>query len=137
MPGILKFIFKHKLDLVGQVLPPVINTTTGFAALGDKNATAYNEYYEIWTGANDNMDKYYQINRWGPEPEKLWYNLTKADWWTANNGYNGSNACNDLKGRDGQQFHPDVKESDIFYLFATDICRSIFIEYVEDIEVSG
>ena len=38
--------------------------------------------------------------------------LTPLNWWKGHNGYLGSNAANILKGSDGQQFHPNVKETD-------------------------
>ena len=38
--------------------------------------------------------------------------LTPMKWWKGHNGYLGSNAANILKGSDGQQFHPSVRETD-------------------------
>ena len=103
-----------------------------------KNASTKNEWYEIWTGAHDNMDKYLQINSWASEQGKE-YNtdLTSARWWTKDGGHLGSNACNLLKGSDGQQFPPGVSDTDTLYVFATDICRSIYLKYVEDVDVDG
>ena len=59
------------------------------------------------------MDDYLQINKWGPDKDNLWEDLTPANWWTPNNGYNDSNACNLLKGSDGQQFPPYVEGGSI------------------------
>ena len=69
----------------------------------------HNEWYEVYSGANDTMEDYLQINRWGPDEENLWTDLNKANWWTVNGSFEDSNACNLLKGSDGQQFPPYVK----------------------------
>ena len=99
IPGVLQFVFTHKMESVGTLLPPQVNEDSGFAAMMGKNDSADNEYYEIYSGANGNMDKYYQINRWGPTQDDLWHNLTNAYWWDKDGGYNGSNACNELRGK--------------------------------------
>ena len=84
----------------------------------------------MYSGANGHMDdEYLQINRWGKDQENLWEDLTPASWWKENGGPNGSNACNFLKGSDGQQFPPYVKDTDKLYIFQTDVCRSLFITY--------
>jgi hypothetical protein len=91
----------------------------------------------MFTGADDDMDDYYSINRWGPTNGSLFDDLTPALWWEENGGYNGSNACNDLKGTDGQQFHPDVKDDETLWIFQTDLCRNLFIKYKEDQDIDG
>ena len=93
------------------------------------------------------MDDFLQINRWGPDKETLvrvplnsttlYDDLTPSSWWTKDGGPNGSNACNLLKGSDGQQFPPYVKDTDKLYIFQTDVCRSLFITYEKGIDISG
>ena len=83
-------------------------------------------------------------------------NSTKGDpygdfgWWTQNNGYqcfdndsyhrdfcydsnnqilSHSNICNWPRGTDGQQFHPYIKEDERLFIFQTDICRSLYMDY--------
>merc|ERR1712018_152225 len=68
-------------------------------------------------------------------------------WWTQNNGHrcdldraycidkNGNkldntNICNWPRGTDGQQFHPYVKKEERLWIFQTDICRSLYMDYV-------
>ena len=63
--------------------------------------------------------------------------LTPANWWTKNRGPNGSNVCNLLKGSDGQQFPPYVRDTDKLYIFQTDVCRSLFISYEKDKDING
>ena len=83
------------------------------------------------------MSQYLQINRWGEGPDDLWEDLTPARWWTANGSYMGSNACNLLAGSDGQAFPPDVTDDKRYYIFATDICRSLYAEYDSEIDIDG
>ena len=96
------------MDSIGTALPQQIGSerfengsfhgTNGFALFNGKNSTAFNEYYEIRTGADDHMDDYYMIEKWGKEKDTLWDDLTPALWWTENGGLFGSNDCNTLKG---------------------------------------
>ena len=41
-----------------------------------------NDWYEVYSGGNGFMDNYMEINRWGPDAETLWDDLTPANWWT-------------------------------------------------------
>lgn len=139
IPGFLQFIFDNKMSSVGSQLPEtVIDVETGFAALCNKNGSTKNEWYEAWTGTRDHLDQFLQINKWGQDENgALYEDLTRANWWTENGGINGSNACNLLKGSDGQQFPPFVKNDDIFHVFASDICRTIFVTYQNEQDIDG
>ena len=87
-------------------------------------------WYNVSTGLGDEyMETYTEILQWGPEEGKLYDDLTKALWWTANYGYNGSNSANTLRGTDGQQFHPSVQDDEQLWIFSTDLCRSMYLEY--------
>ena len=44
------------------------------------------------TGFSD-MDKYYQLEKWGPTADELYDDLSPAQWWTRNGAFNGSNVC--------------------------------------------
>ncbi len=37
--------------------------------------------------------------------------------------------CNHIRGTDGQQFHPDIREHERLYVFNTDTCASFFLEF--------
>ena len=41
-----------------------------------------------------------------------------------------NNICNWPRGTDGQQFHPYIKKNDRLWIFQTDICRSLYMDYV-------
>lgn len=45
--------------------------------------------------------------------------------------------CNTINGTDGSSFHPQVKRSETLYIFNTDLCRSLFLDYEMDSSVRG
>jgi len=59
----------------------------------------------------------------------LFIELNYAKWWNIDGGYKGSNACNQIEGTDGSQFHPDVKKDEKLWIFSTDLCRSMFLTF--------
>lgn len=75
------------------------------------------------------MSRYVEIEKWGVTMDTLSHNLTSAGWWEVGGGYRGSDACNTLRGTDGQQFHPDVQEDELLWIFQTDLCRVMFTRF--------
>ena len=136
-PGVVQQAFDCYNASMGTLYPAkLLQYDTGFAALNKRNDSAYYEYYSMKTGVED-MDEYYQIDKWGPLQDELYEDLTPARWWTSNGSYKGSNACNLLSGSDGQQFPPGVEDDDKLYVFATDICRSLFAVHQSDEDIDG
>ena len=136
-PGALQLAFDCFNTTMGTLYPPkLIQYDTGFAALNKRNDSAYYEYYSLKTGHTD-MSEYYQIDKWGPLQDDLYEDLSPARWWTRDGSYNGSNACNMLSGSDGQQFPPGIEDDDKLYVFATDICRSLFAVHKSDEDIDG
>lgn len=45
--------------------------------------------------------------------------------------------CNMINGTDGTMWHPDLKISDTLYLFSSDICRSIYAKFKDNVTVEG
>ena len=45
--------------------------------------------------------------------------------------------CNMINGTDGSAFHPTVTRDETLYVFNTDLCRSLFLDYEHDSEVQG
>ena len=138
----------------GLVIPWVIGEC-GFSPFTGKNGTAFQEYgltttssamrltqiltcrwYQTNTG-HDDMDDYMEIEKYGKDEGELFDDLTPLNWWEPNNGYEGSNNCNLLRGTDGQQFHPDITKEEKIWVYQTDICRTIFGEYKEEVEIKG
>ena len=103
-PGCLRYAYDKQKATWVELFPPQIDRDDekGFAAYGYKNGTAMDEYYEFETGADDKMEDYYNVKRYGPKNGTLYDDLTPARWWEENGGYpNGSNICNQLKGNPG------------------------------------
>ncbi len=86
-------------------------------------------WYQVNTGAQ-NRSLYQEIEQWGPYDGEVFYkDLAPLHWWKKNGGYRGSNVCNEIRGTDGTQFHPDVREDDKLYIFSVETCSSIFLEF--------
>jgi hypothetical protein len=45
--------------------------------------------------------------------------------------------CNMINGTDGSQFHPEIDKKEILYVFNTDLCRSLFLEFQKESSVKG
>ena len=136
-PGALQLAFDCFNVTMGTLYPPkLIQYDTGFAAFNKRNDSAYYEYYSLHSGFS-NLDKYSQIDKWGPLPGELYEDLTPAKWWKSDGGYNGSNACNLLQGSNGLQFPPGVTNDDKLYVFSTDLCRSLFTIHKSDNDDDG
>ena len=45
--------------------------------------------------------------------------------------------CHDIKGTDGTQFPPGLKKEQRLWMFVGDLCRSIWVDFVEEVEVRG
>ncbi|KAJ3604826.1 hypothetical protein NHX12_026878 [Muraenolepis orangiensis] len=59
-----------------------------------------------------------------------WNQNRYLDWWT-------SEECNMINGTNGASFHPLVSKKETLYMFSSDLCRSLYATYVEDIIVKG
>ncbi|MEQ2160911.1 hypothetical protein GOODEAATRI_004354 [Goodea atripinnis] len=74
----------------------------------------------------ENGTKVYALN-----PKSFVFVPEKAmSWWS-------SNQSNMINGTDGAVFHPLINRNELLYIFAADLCRSIHLAYVEDVEVKG
>lgn len=92
--------------------------------------------YRVNTGRKD-MDKYLEIEAWGEEMWELYSDLTPASYWNANGGWQGSNECNAIYGSDGTQFPPGFKKEDKRWIFVSDLCRSMYVEFRNKFKQSG
>ncbi|XP_005801042.1 lysosome membrane protein 2-like isoform X1 [Xiphophorus maculatus] len=91
-----------------------------FGLMWKKNGTHEGEFV-FHTGEQNYLD-YGKIDTWN--------GLRKMTWWS-------SNQSNMINGTDGAVFHPLIDRNELLYIFAADLCRSIHLAYVEDVEVKG
>ena len=45
--------------------------------------------------------------------------------------------CHDIKGTDGTQFPPGIKTDQRLWMFVSDLCRSIWVDFEEEVGVQG
>lgn len=106
-------------DSFGMTLPSILPNNT-FGIYYRKNNTEAS-YYSIGTGEK------------GPEDIKWTHsynNMTKLPYW-------GGDKCNMLNGSDGTQFLPGLTKHNSIYVFSSELCRSLRLDYTQDVEVKG
>ncbi|XP_017267884.1 lysosome membrane protein 2a isoform X2 [Kryptolebias marmoratus] len=91
-----------------------------FGLMWKKNGTHEGEFV-FHTGEQNYLD-YGKIDTWN--------GLRQMSWWS-------SNQSNMINGTDGAVFHPLINRNELLYIFAADLCRSIHLAYVKDVEVKG
>ncbi|KAJ0057089.1 hypothetical protein NL108_002022, partial [Boleophthalmus pectinirostris] len=57
-----------------------------------------------------------------------WNGKSSLDWWT-------TDECNMINGTNGASFHPVLSKNEVLYMFSSDLCRSLYAEYEEDVTV--
>ena len=79
--------------------------------------------YEVFTGTGKTAD----FGR-----VRTWENQTMLnDFWVPNS------TCAMVNGTDGSVFPPFVEKSWVMYVFSTDLCRSLFLNYEKEVEHKG
>ncbi|XP_065140482.1 lysosome membrane protein 2a [Paramisgurnus dabryanus] len=91
-----------------------------FGLMYNKNGTHEGEFV-FHTGEQNYMD-YGKIDTWN--------GIRHMTWWSANQS-------NMINGTDGSVFHTFLSRKELLYIFAADLCRSIHLAYVRDMEVKG
>ncbi|EJD75031.1 hypothetical protein LOAG_17741 [Loa loa] len=76
---------------------------------------------EITTGNNNGSVVAGEILNWDG------LKLLPANWWT-------SKQAREINGTDGEIYKPFIKKTDIIYVFAPDLCRSIHLTFAKEIE---
>ncbi|XP_067848532.1 lysosome membrane protein 2-like [Heptranchias perlo] len=107
------------LKLGHKLLPSFIKDCR-FGLFYGMNGTNDGEYV-FNTGKNDYMEFTKIIT---------WKGQKSLSWWT-------SNSSNMINGTDGASFHPLIKKDETLYLFASDICRSLYVMFEKELEVKG
>ena len=110
-----------------SLLPPLpeILADGKFGLWSGRNNTVAHQYYTINTGDRQ-RERYSQVSRFNGETK------LPDNWWSAMGptpslqraGYGGM--CLEIRGTDGQQFHPMVSPGEDMWLFTPDLCRSSY-----------
>lgn len=91
--------------------------------------------FGLFYGKNDTDDGLYRIYR-GNENSKMlgfisaWNNESKLSFWTAD-------SCNMINGTDASLFPPNVQKTDKLYIYSSELCRSVFLKFTEEIDFKG
>lgn len=114
-------LIKDLVDLASPfVTVPELLPNNTFGYLYGKNNSG-DGIFEVFTGRDD-ITKYTQIFKWN--------NMSRVPFW--NDRY-----CNMMNGTDGAQFPPPVTKKDVLYAYTPDLCRSVFLEFGEEVKVRG
>nr|XP_057914231.1 lysosome membrane protein 2c [Doryrhamphus excisus] len=61
---------------------------------------------------------------------ETWNGQSSLNWWTTDD-------CNMINGTNGASFHPVITKNEKLYMFSSDLCRSLYAVYEEDVTVKG
>uniref|UniRef100_A0A3Q3K6X2 Uncharacterized protein n=1 Tax=Monopterus albus TaxID=43700 RepID=A0A3Q3K6X2_MONAL len=105
--------FDPELDDVFVMLPTMVNMCSS-------NASNDGEYV-FFTGQQSYKD-FARVDTWNGE--------SSLHFWT-------SDECNMINGTNGASFHPVIAKNETLYMFSSDLCRSLYAVYEEDVTVKG
>ncbi|XP_022617927.1 lysosome membrane protein 2-like [Seriola dumerili] len=91
-----------------------------FGLFYKSNASNDGEYM-FFTGQQNYKD-FARVDTWNGE--------SSLNWWT-------SDECNMINGTNGASFHPVITKTEKLYMFSSDLCRSLYALYEEDVTVKG
>ncbi|KAJ8402135.1 hypothetical protein AAFF_G00373700 [Aldrovandia affinis] len=91
-----------------------------FGLMYKKNGTSDGEFV-YHTGEEDYMD-YGKIHTWRGKNQTTWWSTEQS---------------NMINGTDGSAFHPLMSRDEQLYVFTSDLCRSIYMKFVKDVEIKG
>ncbi|XP_061763940.1 lysosome membrane protein 2c [Nerophis ophidion] len=91
-----------------------------FGLFSKSNASSDGRYV-FFTGQQDYKD-FARVDTWN--------NQSSLNWWT-------SEECNMINGTNGASFHPVITKHETLYMFSSDLCRSIYAVFEEDVAVKG
>ncbi|KAM3874528.1 lysosome membrane protein 2c [Diretmus argenteus] len=101
-----------------KVLQPDLDDVFG---LFYKVNTSNDGNYVFFTGQQNSKD-FARVDTWNGE--------RSVKWWT-------TDECNMINGTNGASFHPVISKNETLYMFSTDLCRSLYAQYAEDVNVKG
>ncbi|KAM3599815.1 uncharacterized protein V6R79_011979 [Siganus canaliculatus] len=77
--------------------------------------------YVFFTG-QQNYKNFARVDTWNGE--------SSLNWWS-------TDECNMINGTNGASFHPVITKNEKLYMFSSDLCRSLYALYEEDVMVKG
>lgn len=107
-----------------------------FGIFKGRNDTTDNMFFRVNSGGN-NMGDYLSITQFNGEtslPKDWWAEVGTSPSQTAA-GING--VCHDMKGTDGTSFAPGIDKTKTLWVFVSELCRSIWLNYDSDQDVKG
>lgn len=71
--------------------------------------------------------------------QKNYKDFARVDTWNGNSSLNWwtTDECNMINGTNGASFHPVITKNEALYMFSSDLCRSLYAVYEEDVTVKG
>uniref|UniRef100_A0A671Y1G3 Scavenger receptor class B member 2 n=1 Tax=Sparus aurata TaxID=8175 RepID=A0A671Y1G3_SPAAU len=84
------------------------------------NASNDGEY--VFFSGQENYKDFARVDTWNSQ--------SSLDWWT-------SDECNMINGTNGAFFHSVITKNETLYMFSSDLCRSLYAVYEEDVNVKG
>ncbi|XP_030623082.1 lysosome membrane protein 2c isoform X2 [Chanos chanos] len=84
------------------------------------NGTGDGEYV-FFTG-EDNYQDFARVDLWNDE--------SSLKWWS-------TDECNMINGTNGAAFHPVITKKETLYMFSSDLCRSLYALYEQEVNVKG
>lgn len=105
------------LQMVHKFFPTVDPV---FGYLKKANGTDDGEYVML-SGENNYLDFTRIIE---------WKGKNKLDWWT-------TPSSNMINGTDGGTFHPLIGKDETIYIFSSDFCRSVYLNFEKEVTILG
>ncbi|XP_068429658.1 lysosome membrane protein 2c isoform X2 [Clinocottus analis] len=101
-----------------QILQPDLDDV--FGLFYKSNGSSDGEYV-FFTG-QENYKDFARVDTWNGD--------SKLSWWT-------SDECNKINGTNGASFHPIITKDETLYMFSSDLCRSLYVLFEEEVTVKG
>lgn len=101
-----------------KVLEPELDDIFG---LFSKSNASNDGQYMFFTGQQNYKD-FARVDTWNGK--------SSLDWWS-------SDECNMINGTNGASFHPIISKNEVLYMFSSDLCRSLYAVYTDDVTVKG
>uniref|UniRef100_A0A3Q4AF40 Scavenger receptor class B, member 2a n=1 Tax=Mola mola TaxID=94237 RepID=A0A3Q4AF40_MOLML len=115
-----ELLWGYRDPLLVRVSSTNPDVETFFGLMYKKNGSNDGEFV-YHTGQQNYMD-YGRV--------KTWKGQSKLSFWT-------SDQCNHINGSDGSAFHPLLRKDERIYIFTSDLCRSIHMDFEKEVQVKG